>query len=459
MSINPRRIHFLNDIPVTSGAVIYWMSRDQRVADNWALLHAQQLALERHAPLAVVFTLADSFLGATLRHYAFMLRGLAQVAARLKEVNIPLILLHGNPPEQLCHFIGKQRVGALVVDFDPLRIKRTWQDHVARTVSVACIEVDAHNIVPCRIASGKQEYGAYTLRPKIHRLLPDFLESFPSVIPHPVSWPAGVEPFDADAILAGLTLDRSVGEVVRPTPGEQAGRQQLRTFVDRGLSTYNEHRNDPCLAGQSGLSPWLHFGQLSAQRVALEIGRQLDPSRSGDAFLEELIVRRELSDNFCLYNSDYDRVAGFPAWAQQTIAGHRHDQREYLYAPEQLERGETHDPLWNAAQQGMVSTGTMHGYLRMYWAKKILEWSPLPEEALATAIRLNDRYQLDGRDPNGYAGIAWSIGGVHDRAWGERPIFGKIRYMNEKGCRRKFDVAGYIRMQNKLQTSTVRVDD
>jgi deoxyribodipyrimidine photo-lyase len=241
-----------------------------------------------------------------------------------------------------------------------------------------------------------------------------------------------------------MTLDRSVAEPGWLTPGEQGGRARLHDFITNGLASYGTGRNDPCRHGQSGLSPWLHFGQLSAQRVALEVVRSLNASSAAEAFLEELVVRRELADNFCFYNSDYDRVAGFPEWAQRTLAEHRHDTREHRYSPEQLEKGQTHDPLWNAAQLTMVATGTMHGYLRMYWAKKILEWSPSPEEAMETAIMLNDRYQLDGRDPSGYAGIAWSIGGVHDRAWGERPVFGKIRYMNFKGCLRKFNVAEYI---------------
>jgi deoxyribodipyrimidine photo-lyase len=420
------------------------MSRDQRVADNWALLHAQELALERQVPLAVVFTLADSFLGALLRHFGFMLRGLAGVARRLQELSTPFILLRGNPPDEICRFIQGHTVGVLVTDFDPLRIKRSWHDQVARSVSVPCIEVDAHNIVPCRVASSRQEFGAYTLRPKIHRLLAAFLHSFPPVTIHPFPWPAPVKEFDLEATLSGITIDRSVAEIDWLTPGEQGGKARLDHFVENGLAAYESERNDPCRQGQSGLSPWLHFGQLSAQWVALEVVSQLSTSPSSEAFLEELIVRRELADNFCLYNSSYDRVEGFPEWAQRTIAEHRHDLREYLYTPEQLETGQTHDPLWNAAQLTMVTGGTMHGYLRMYWAKKILEWSPSPEDAMASAIMLNDRYQLDGRDPNGYAGIAWSMGGVHDRAWGERPVFGKIRYMNYKGCLRKFDVAEYI---------------
>lgn len=442
--IHPQRITSRNHAPATSGAVIYWMSRDQRAADNWALIHAQSLALERQAPLAVVFTLADSFLGATLRQFGFMLRGLAGVAGRLRELGIPFILLRGSPPEEMCRFIRQQGVGTLVTDFDPLRIKRSWHDQVAESVAIPCIEVDAHNIVPCRIASSKQEFGAYTLRPKIHRLLPDFLHELPPVIRHPFPWAAPVNDFDLAATLSSLNVDRSVAEIGALTPGEEGARARLEQFIKNGLPVYAAERNDPCRTGQSGLSPWLHFGQISAQRVALEVVRQLNVSPSTEAFLEELIVRRELADNFCLYNSNYDRVAGFPEWAQHTLAEHRHDRREYLYTPEELERGRTHDPLWNAAQRAMVRSGSMHGYLRMYWAKKILEWSPSPEEAMSTAITLNDRYQLDGRDPNGYAGIAWSMGGVHDRGWGERPVFGKIRYMNYNGCLRKFDVADYI---------------
>jgi len=208
-----------------------------------------------------------------------------------------------------------------------------------------------------------------------------------------------------------------------------------------GLSFKKKRSNQK---GQSNLSPYLHFGQISAQRIALEVRKaRLDPEAQ-KAFLEELIIRRELSDNYCYYNPDYDRPSGFPAWAQKTQATHQDDRREYDYSSEQLEKAQTHDPLWNAAQMEMVHKGKMHGYMRMYWAKKILEWTKSPEEAQRIAITLNDKYELDGRDPNGYTGIAWSIGGVHDRAWGERPVFGKIRYMSYNGSKSKFDVKGYI---------------
>jgi deoxyribodipyrimidine photo-lyase len=225
-------------------------------------------------------------------------------------------------------------------------------------------------------------------------------------------------------------------------PGARAAQKVLQIFISENLSRYASERNDPNAQAQSNLSPYLHFGQISAQRVVLEL-LKIPPSLSREAFLEELIVRRELAENFCLYNEAYDAFAGFPAWAQKTLNTHRSDPREFIYTREEFEKAVTHDELWNAAQREMVRTGKMHGYLRMYWAKKILEWSASPEEALATAIFLNDTYELDGRDSNGYTGIAWSIGGVHDRPWFDRPIFGSIRYMNANGLRRKFDSVTY----------------
>ena len=228
-------------------------------------------------------------------------------------------------------------------------------------------------------------------------------------------------------------------------PGEDAAAGVFSDFLSGRLSSYNEKRNDPNANSVSDMSPYLHFGQISAQRMALEILKSYPGSPDTGAFLEELIVRRELSDNFCHFNTAYDSFEGFPQWARTTLNNHRRDEREYIYSKEQFELARTRDRLWNAAQSEMVKRGKMHGYMRMYWAKKLLEWTASPEDALATAIYLNDKYELDGRDPNGYAGCAWSIGGVHDRAWAERPVFGKIRYMNENGCKRKFDTERYIK--------------
>jgi deoxyribodipyrimidine photo-lyase len=442
--VDPRRVRVLKQGSIGSGPVLYWMSRDQRVSDNWALLFAQELALERKVSLGVVFCLAPSFLNATLRQYGFMLKGLRAVENRLAELNIPFFLLIGPPEQKLPAFLAKHQTGELVTDFDPLRIKQQWKKEVAALVNSTIYEVDARNIVPCWEASSKKEYAAYTLRPKIHRALPEFLKDFPPAQKHPFAWPKKVTGTDWDEAEISLKIDRSVPEIDWLLPGEKAAAATLDRFLTKKLSAYASRRNDPTEDGVSNLSPYLHFGQISAQRVALQLKKKKVNKESKDGFLEELIVRRELSDNFCFYNPDYDRFAGFPEWAQKTLNEHRGDKREYLYSLEQFEAGKTHDDLWNAAQMEMVHRGKMHGYLRMYWAKKILEWTGSPEEALEVAILLNDKYELDGRDTNGYVGIAWSVGGVHDRAWTERPIFGKIRYMSYGGCKRKFKVKTYI---------------
>ena len=331
-----------------------------------------------------------------------------------------------------------------MTDFDPLRLKRQWKAKVAEKVNIPVYEVDAHNLIPCWSASPKQEHGAYTFRPKIRRLLPEFWEEFPPLQQQTAAWGEPASAIDWEEVLAHLPLDRSVGEIHWLQPGERAAASVLQKFLEEKLAHYPNWHRDPTREGQSHLSPYLHFGQIAAARVALEVKKAPLAPEAKEAFLEELIVRRELADNFCYYNNYYDQFAGFPAWAQETLDEHRYDPRDYLYTPAELEEARTHDDLWNAAQRQLVYTGKMHGYMRMYWAKKILEWTRTPEEALRIAIYLNDRYELDGRDPNGYTGIAWSLGGVHDRPFGERRVFGKIRYMSYQGCKSKFNVAAYI---------------
>ncbi|MDD5171287.1 MAG: deoxyribodipyrimidine photo-lyase [Syntrophales bacterium] len=442
--MNPLRTRLLKAGRDTKGPILYWMSRDQRVQDNWALIFARQTARERKAPLSVLFCLVPQYLNAAPRSYDFMLRGLEELSLSLAEQGIPFHLLLGDPAKKIPEFIDALRAGVLVTDFDPLRIKRQWKDAVRKRIDIPFHEVDAHNIVPCWLASPKQEFSARTLRAKYGRILDDFLDEFPKQVPSLISRDAGITAIDWEAAGRFARADRSAADVSDVKSGEIAAFGRLRWFLEAKLPRYHQDRNDPALDGQSGLSPYLHFGQISAQRVALAVGKAAAPAEAKAAFIEELIVRRELSDNFCLYNQDYDTVQAFPAWAQATLNRHRSDVRARQYALPQFTAAKTHDDLWNAAQMEMVRTGRMHGYMRMYWAKKILEWSESPEEALRISIALNDRYELDGRDPNGYAGCAWSIGGLHDRPWQERPVFGKIRYMNENGCRRKFDVDKYI---------------
>ncbi|XP_030388576.1 deoxyribodipyrimidine photo-lyase [Scaptodrosophila lebanonensis] len=430
-----------------TGGVVYWMSRDARVQDNWALLFAQRLALKLELPLNVVFCLVPKFLNATLRHYKFMIGGLQEVEQQCRALNIPFHLLLGPAVDRIPKFVREHDVGAVVCDMAPLRVPRQWVEAVTQALpaEVPLTQVDAHNIVPLWVASEKQEYAARTIRNKINSKLGEFLSEFPPVIKHPYGKGCVKErPVDWKAAYEMLECDKSVDEV-DSRPGYQAACRQLFDFCTRRLGKFNEKRNDPTVDALSGLSPWFHFGQISVQRCILEVQRyHTQHKASVDAFCEEAIVRRELADNFCYYNEHYDSLKGLQSWALQTLNDHRKDERSPCYTLEELERARTYDDLWNSAQLQLVKEGKMHGFLRMYWAKKILEWTASPEEALEFTILLNDKYSLDGRDPNGYVGCMWSIGGVHDQGWKERSIFGKIRYMNYQGCKRKFDVTAYV---------------
>lgn len=445
--MNYKRLRILKNEQLQNAPVVYWMQRDQRVHDNWALIYAQEKAIELNQPLYVVFNLVPTFLEATIRQYGFMLKGLQEIEVELSKFNIPFILTIGDAGEEISMFVNKIKASLLVTDFNPLKIVRRWKKSVFDKIKISFHEVDAHNIVPFHQVSDKQEFAAYTIRPKIHKLLPEFLDEFPKI--KKMNHTLNRNNIDWNKIYSSLKINFDIKEVEWLKPGEKAAHYTLKNFVEKKLSRYNEERNFPTHDAQSNLSPYFHFGHIAPQRVALVINQIDGFEESKKSFLEEMIIRRELSDNFCYYNKNYDSFEGFPQWAKDSLNQHRNDRRDFIYSLEEFENAKTHDDLWNAAQMEMVNKGKMHGYMRMYWAKKILEWSKSPEEALQIAIYLNDKYELDGRDPNGYTGIAWSIGGVHDRPWFERNVYGKIRYMNYNGCEKKFDVKKYIK-QNLL---------
>jgi len=447
MIIDSRRIRTQQAGEPGTGPVVYWMSRDQRIRDNWALLHAQERARAAERGFVVLFCLAPEFLEAAWRQYAFMLDGLRETCRECLELGIPFVLRQGDPADRAAELVNSVDAESLICDFDPLRIKSEWRSEVAARIKAPLAVVDTHNVVPCWQASDKQEFAARTIRPRIQRQLDQFLAPFPEPA-HQSGAIAGYdlqEP-DWEAIESDLRVDTQVGPVDWINPGPSAGWQRLQRFLRDGLPLFEARRNNPNASALSHLSPYFHFGQIAPQRAALEVwNSESAPSSAKSAYLEELIIRRELADNYCFHNPAYDAFEGLPDWAKNTLNKHRDDPRPVISSYRELEVAATHDDLWNAAQIQMARTGKMHGYMRMYWAKKILEWSESPEQAIAFAIRLNDRYELDGRDPNGYTGVLWSVGGLHDRGFKERPVFGTVRYMSHAGCRRKFDVGAYIR--------------
>lgn len=442
--MQPARARLIHNRPGQPGPVVYWMHRDMRARDNWALIHAATLAQERGQPLCVAVCLARGFGLARPEHFAFLVHGLRETALALGALGIPLALLRGEPGREVPEFVRQVRAGLMVTDADPTKIKRAWLAQALPRLDVPVVEVDARNIVPARTASDKREYMARTIRPKIQRLLPVFLDGFPAL---PAQLSAQAAPWTAPLPRpdwAALRAEFGAPPAAFP-PGESAARARLDAFLTSNLPHYAHDRNTPVAPAASLLSPYLHFGQLSAQRVALCVLEAKNISvEARDGFLEQLIVRRELAENFCLHTPDYDTPAAFPAWALVTLDKHRADPRPHLASDAELEAGDSPDPLWNAAQRQLLATGHMHGYLRMYWAKQILVWSPDAATALKRCLRLNDSLSLDGRDVNGYAGMAWSIGGVHDRPWPERAVFGVVRSMTFSGARRKFDVAAFV---------------
>lgn len=436
----------VDGLPDADGAaVVYWMQRAQRAWDNPALDAAIDLGNRLRKPVVVFFGLNPFVAGGNLRHYRFLVEGLADIAEGLAERRVGFVL-RAYPRHRLLPFLDEVRPVALVGDENPLRQTEGWRESIAAEVRVPFQTVDADVVVPSSLIETEQ-YAARTIRPRIHRQLDEWLVPSPEPVAE-VTWKAvrnvASQPPDI-SLLDGLPIDRSVGAVDAVRGGTREARRHLRRFLRERLETYETTRNHPEVDGTSRLSPYLHFGHIGPCEVAIAVRDSGAAPASVAALLEQLIVRRELSVNFVRYNHAYDRLDGCEAWARQTLRRHAPDPRPHLYTREEFDAAATHDPLWNAAQRQMVESGWMHGYVRMYWAKKILEWSPTPEQAFATAVALNDRYELDGRDPNGYANIAWAIGGKHDRPWPQRPVYGTVRSMSFASTSKKFDAAAYIR--------------
>lgn len=446
------RIKWLNARESRGGDyVLYWMQQSQRAELNPALEYAIQRANEAKLPVLVGFGLMDGYPEANVRHYRFMLEGLQDTQRALARRKIPLVVQRGNPAEVA---LKLARHAALVVcDRGYLRHQKQWRSTVADQAPCPVLQVEGDVVVPVEAASGKAEYAARTLRPKIHRLWSAYLVE---LAPTPLKMDSlglgvkGLDLEDLDAVLAKLDLDRSVPPVSHLFKGGTSeAKRLLRRFLTEHLPEYEESRPHPETNHVSHMSKYLHFGQVSPVQVALAAREAKVADNQRESFLEELIVRRELAQNFAEYSPHYDSFECLPEWARKTLDKHRGDARQHPYTKTQLERARTHDPYWNAAMREMRYTGYMHNAMRMYWGKKILEWSSTPELAWRTALALNNTYFLDGRDANSYANIGWLFG-LHDRPWGEREIFGTVRYMSSGGLERKADMEAYLEKVERL---------
>lgn len=452
--IQAERIKKLNEKPLKDGEyVLYWMQSSQRAHQNHALEYAVSKANQIHKPLVIYFGLTENYPEANLRHYTFMLEGLKDLKTSLIQRNIKFLVLKCSPDVGAMEL--SKRASMVVVDRGYLEEQVEWYKNVLKTVECPFVQVESNVVVPVEVASFKEEYSAATFRRRIKLHIEKFLVLLKEVplekssvsMEIPTKIPE-ISLDDVDEVLSGLEIDLSVPKTEHFHGGTSVAIKLLEDFVENKLDGFAEFRNDPSMDHLSNMSPYLHFGQISPVHIALRVNDS--ESSSKDAFLEEIIIRRELAVNFVHYNPNYRNMDALPDWALKTLKEHEDDRRKYVYTLQEFETASTHDPYWNAAQMEMVETGKMHGYMRMYWGKKILEWTENPQKAFEIAIHLNNKYELDGRDPNGYTGVLWCFG-KHDRAWKEREIFGKVRYMNAKGLKRKFKIDSYVERVNSKE--------
>lgn len=429
--------------------IVYWMQRAERGLDNSALDTAVALGNALGLPIVTYFAGIGNFPHANLRHYVFLNQGLVDVGEDCAARGVGFVLRNA-PREDHLRFFADVHAAMVIGDENPMREPERWRQRIAEQLAIPFWTVDADVMVPSKLLEKAQFSGA-VIRPRLKRMMPDFIRPFTNPVADK-TWEAPKD-LQADDPCEDMTrgweqFDRSVGPVEAWRGGRKAAWARLEMFVDSKLSHYADDRLHPERDSTSRLSPYLHFGHIgpltivNALNAAVERDSSLAPAR--DSYFDEVITWRELSVNFCRYQPDYDNVKCADNWAAETIAKHDLDRRAVLYTLEQMEGAQTHEELWNAAQTQMIRHGWMPNYLRMYWGKKIVEWTPDAPTAMHWMIHLNDKYFLDGRDPNGYASIAWAVLGKFDRPWPERKIFGKRRYMTQASAMKKFDAKSYI---------------
>jgi deoxyribodipyrimidine photo-lyase len=446
------RVRRLNDAAMQPGKyILYWTQMNRRADSNHGFAYAAGLANEARLPLLVYEGLTCSYPHANDRFHTFVLEGVPENQRRFRALGagycFHLRRRHADPDDAFYRLA--KHAAAVVTDDYPTFVAREYNARVPTELLIPYFVVDSSCILPMNLF-GKLEYAAYTLRPKIKAQLAEHLAPVAPVrLNRMFELPESKLHRDVSGNIAELVASCDINHAIGPSTAFRGGsveaRRRLRFFLRKNLARYARESNQPAAHATSNLSPYLHFGHIAALRIAMEVRDHARKHKLiADEFLEELIVRRELAFNFARHAQSVESIEVLPGWARRTLARHDRDIRPFLYSPGRLERAETHDHLWNATQKEMLLRGKIHGYYRMYWGKKIIEWTPSHAEALAFMISIHDRYALDGRDPNTYANILWCFG-LHDRPWVKRPVFGQIRYMSYEGMKRKTDVEAYIR--------------
>jgi len=455
--MNEKRIKKINNLNfnINGDFILYYMSLSHREDFNYSLEFGIYLSNEYNKPLIVYFPITDYFKFSNLRYYKFMIEAIIKTKKIIEERGIKFIIEKLDYPPYKEIIKKSKKCFAIILDKGYLKYQRKVNKIIAQQSETIVFEVENDVVVPIGEVSSKQEPYARTIRPKIYKKLNIFLKPIQKNQPKIKSAndDFGFNELNlktAEEYLNILNIDKTVMPTKYFIGGEDEAQKKLKIFIEEKLHKYKDLRSDPSVDYQSNLSPYLHFGQISPIKIALEVLKNYpinDPNVQ--SFFNELIIWRELARNFAYYNENYNEYEGIPKWAKNTLEEHKKDKREYLYSLEELENAKTHDKYWNAAQLEMLKTGKMHNYMRMYWCKKIIEWTDDPKKAFDIACYLNDKYEIDGRDSNGYAGISWCFGSF-DRPFKERKIFGKVRYMSEEGLKSKFDIDKYVEKINYL---------
>lgn len=438
-NVDKRRIFALNDNQEVRGPILYWMTRDQRADDNWGLLLAQEIALHTESELHVCFCLK----GDIPERLSFQIAGLEETSSRLQELNIPFYMMRETEVKAISDLINTRNIGMVITDFFPLKENSKKLDELNQLIDIPFWEVDSHNIIPARKVSKQKETSIEEFREKVSALLDEYLVDYLPLKHH------SFNKFDVDneklfkEALQGIISSKDKARDLQLKPGTIEAFNTLILFLEKKLSNYGKSSNDPDEAVLSNISSYLHFGQISAQRVAL-VANKLDTNEEGRRkFLDNLIVRKELCDNFCLYEQGYDKLSGADDWARESLLSHQNDARKFSYTINEFEAGRTHSCLWNSAHRQLMKTGRLHWLLRKFWANKILEWTDSPEKALEIAITLSDTYSLDAPDPMGYAGIMQAVCGLYEEPVADTTVTGRIPVINQSVVEQNLDVKYY----------------